>query len=86
MQTGDSLEKVASEVIICTKCHLSETRRRAVPGEGAASAKVVFVGEAPGEQEDVQGRPFVGAAGKLRTTVLQERMRRQRVGRTWRGS
>ena len=70
MQTGDSLEKVASEVIICTKCHLSETRRKVVPGEGAASAKVVFIGEAPGEQEDVQGRPFVGAAGKLLTELL----------------
>ncbi|HUK27428.1 MAG TPA: uracil-DNA glycosylase [Candidatus Acidoferrales bacterium] len=70
MQTGDSLEKVTAEVIVCQKCRLSETRRKAVPGEGAAVAKVMFIGEAPGEQEDSQGRPFVGAAGKLLTELL----------------
>jgi len=66
----DSLEKVADEVLVCTKCRLSETRRHAVPGEGNSSARVIFVGEGPGEQEDVQGRPFVGAAGKLLTELL----------------
>lgn len=61
---------VAGEVIACTKCRLCETRRNAVPGEGSDNAKVMFVGEAPGEQEDIQGRPFVGAAGKLLTELL----------------
>ncbi len=67
----DSLEKVASEVVVCTKCRLCDTRTHAVPGEGAKAAKVMFVGEAPGEQEDLQGRPFVGAAGKLLTELLE---------------
>ena len=67
----DSLDKISSEVISCLKCRLCETRRNAVPGDGPLSAKVMFVGEAPGEQEDNQGRPFVGAAGKLLTELLQ---------------
>ena len=69
-QTQDSILKVSGEVIVCTKCRLSETRTHAVPGEGKESTKVMFVGEAPGEQEDTQGRPFVGAAGKLLTELL----------------
>jgi len=76
----DSLRKVSSEVIVCTKCRLCETRKHAVSGEGAESARVVFVGEAPGEQEDIQGRPFVGAAGKLLTELLQSiNLRREDV-------
>jgi len=69
-QSKDSLVKVSSEVVACTKCRLSETRANAVPGEGSESSRIVFVGEAPGEQEDAQGRPFVGAAGKLLTELL----------------
>ena len=69
-QSRDSLVKVSSEVVVCTKCRLCETRRNAVPGEGLERSRVIFVGEAPGEQEDVQGRPFVGAAGKLLTELL----------------
>ena len=67
----DSIRKVSEEVLICTKCRLCETRKHAVPGEGLESAKVMFVGEAPGEQEDLQGRPFVGSAGKLLTELLE---------------
>jgi len=66
----DSIAKVSNEVVVCTKCRLCETRRNAVPGEGLESSKVIFVGEAPGEQEDAQGRPFVGAAGRLLTELL----------------
>jgi len=62
--------KLSNEVLSCTMCRLSETRRKAVPGEGLVDGKVIFVGEAPGEQEDIQGRPFVGAAGKLLTDLL----------------
>lgn len=69
-QPGDSMEKVSSEVIVCRKCRLCETRRNAVPGEGSKGARVMFVGEAPGEQEDLQGRPFVGSAGKLLDELL----------------
>lgn len=69
-ETQDSIRKVSGEVVTCIKCRLSETRKNAVPGEGSVDAKVMFIGEAPGEQEDVQGRPFVGAAGKLLTELL----------------
>lgn len=64
------MDKITSEVIACRKCRLCETRKNAVPGEGSSAARVMFVGEAPGEQEDIQGRPFVGAAGKLLTELL----------------
>jgi len=78
--TDDSLELISGEVISCMKCRLSETRRNAVPGEGSSSTKIVFVGEAPGEQEDNQGRPFVGAAGKLLTELIQSiDLRREEV-------
>ena len=70
-QAEDSTEKVAGEVVLCTKCRLCSTRKHAVPGEGSTTARVVFVGEAPGEQEDNQGRPFVGAAGKLLTELIE---------------
>lgn len=69
-QEQESIRNISGEVIACTKCRLFETRKNAVPGEGSESAKVMFVGEAPGEQEDTQGRPFVGAAGKLLTELL----------------
>ncbi len=69
-QSGDSLDKVSREVVVCTKCRLSETRKKAVPGEGSKNSKVMFIGEAPGEQEDIQGRPFIGAAGKLLSELL----------------
>ena len=76
----DSAETISSEVVSCMRCRLCETRRKAVPGEGSWSAKVMFVGEAPGEQEDNQGRPFVGAAGKLLTELLQSvGLRREEV-------
>lgn len=71
MESSDSLKNISSEVLVCPKCRLSETRKHGVPGEGLESAKVMFVGEAPGEQEDFQGRPFVGAAGKLLTELLE---------------
>jgi DNA polymerase len=64
------MARVADEVVSCRKCRLCETRRNAVPGEGSEDAKVMFIGEAPGEQEDTQGRPFVGQAGKLLTELL----------------
>jgi len=68
----DTLEIIADEVRKCTLCKLSEDRANAVPGEGSGSAKIMFIGEAPGRSEDEQGRPFVGAAGKLLTEALQE--------------
>ena len=55
----------AGQVKGCTKCRLSETRTHTVFGEGAADARLMFIGEGPGENEDLSGRPFVGKAGQL---------------------
>jgi DNA polymerase len=60
-----ALEVIAAEVRGCTKCRLAETRTKAVPGEGRPDTEVMFVGEGPGQNEDAQGRPFVGRAGEL---------------------
>jgi DNA polymerase len=65
-----ALDVIAAEVRACTKCPLSQTRTRAVPGEGHPDTEVMFVGEAPGQTEDRQGRPFVGRAGDLLVRLL----------------
>ncbi len=64
------LAVIHSEIMKCTKCELHIGRTQAVPGEGPVGATVMFVGEGPGEKEDVEGRPFVGAAGKFLTELL----------------
>ena len=64
------LESLTAEVRQCTKCPLHLGRTKAVPGEGAEHAQIMFVGEAPGFHEDQQGRPFVGAAGKFLEELL----------------
>jgi DNA polymerase len=56
----------------CTNCELCLTRTNAVPGEGDENSKVMIVGEAPGKNEDEEGRPFVGRAGKVLTDILTE--------------
>lgn len=61
----NSLEQVAQAVSCCAKCPLHATRTRTVPGEGNPRPHLLFVGEAPGEEEDRLGRPFVGKAGQL---------------------
>ena len=66
----EELEVVAAEVRSCPRCRLSQTRKRAVPGEGPSNAKLMFVGEGPGYWEDQEGRPFVGNAGKLLEELL----------------
>jgi uracil-DNA glycosylase family 4 len=57
-------------VIHCQKCPLSQGRTNAVPGEGSLEAELMFVGEAPGRDEDLQGQPFVGRAGQLLTKII----------------
>ena len=69
---NDSLEKIAVEVIGCPLCKLSRTRKNAVPGEGQVSANLMFIGEAPGKNEDLKGRPFVGAAGRILDQAMQK--------------
>ncbi len=70
-----TLEEHASELYTvirgCTLCALSETRTNAVPGEGPLDAEVLFIGEAPGANEDKQGLPFVGAAGNFLTELIE---------------
>ena len=66
----NSLEEIAERVRGCTDCPLSKSRTRAVPGEGPANARLMFIGEAPGFHEDAQGRPFVGPAGKFLEDLL----------------
>jgi uracil-DNA glycosylase len=65
-----SLAAIAELVAPCTKCRLCENRTNTVPGEGAADARLVVVGEGPGKTEDATGRPFVGKAGELLTKIL----------------
>ncbi|MDQ3717811.1 MAG: uracil-DNA glycosylase, partial [Thermoproteota archaeon] len=67
----DSLEKIAADVRGCPLCKLSRSRKNAVPGEGQLSAKIMFIGEAPGRSEDDEGRPFVGAAGRILDNLLK---------------
>jgi DNA polymerase len=55
----------------CRKCSLADTRKKVVFGEGNSKARLVFIGEAPGEEEDNQGRPFVGRAGKLLDKMIE---------------
>jgi len=68
----DSLEKIAADVRGCPLCKLARTRKNAVPGEGQISAKIMFIGEAPGRSEDEKGKPFVGAAGRILDDLLQK--------------
>jgi DNA polymerase len=64
------LRLVADEIRRCTACPLHRSARQAVPGEGSADARIFFLGEAPGYHEDLQGRPFVGAAGQFLDELL----------------
>ena len=64
------LEKIAEEARQCRKCGLGSLRTNAVPGEGNPNARIMFVGEGPGADEDAQGRPFVGRAGQLLDKVI----------------
>ena len=69
-----ALAAVAAEVAGCTLCGLCRGRTNTVPGEGSPEAAVMFVGEGPGEQEDLSGRPFVGRAGKLLRRMITEEL------------
>ena len=68
---GELLDRFALQAAPCLKCALGETRCRFVFGSGRADATLMFVGEAPGAEEDAQGLPFVGAAGQLLTRIIE---------------
>jgi len=70
MPDMDTLEEVAQRVRTCNDCALCTSRTNTVPGEGPPHAQIMFVGEGPGYQEDKQGRPFVGMAGRFLEELL----------------
>ena len=72
MNQDQVLKEIADEVASCKKCELFHSREKGVPGEGPSNAKIMFIGEGPGFHENMQGRPFVGAAGDLLVELLQE--------------
>ena len=67
---SDEIDALRKTIISCTICELSKSRTNAVPGSGSIKTKVVFIGEAPGRTEDLQGTPFVGTAGKILSDAL----------------
>lgn len=72
MKAQEALETIAHQVSVCTKCELYKGRTNAVPGEGPTHAGIMFIGEGPGANEDKQGRPFVGAAGRFLDELLAQ--------------
>ena len=66
------MNKIIEDIKKCEKCELCKTRTQAVPGDGNLRAEIMFVGEAPGKNEDLQGKPFVGRAGKLLDEMLNK--------------
>ena len=67
---SSEIDDLRNAVISCTACELSKSRTNAVPGSGSINAEIVFIGEAPGRTEDIQGMPFVGTAGKILSEAL----------------
>ena len=73
-------DELYAECMDCRRCSLADTRHNVVFGEGARDAEVMFIGEGPGEQEDLTGRPFVGRAGQLLDDMLEMiDLRREKV-------
>ncbi len=70
MSKQELMDEVVEEVRVCRKCRLYKNAKNPVPGEGNIDAALMLIGEAPGYQEDVMGRPFVGRAGKLLDALL----------------
>ena len=68
---GETLLEVREDLGECTRCKLHQTRNKIVFGDGSAKADLVFIGEGPGADEDAQGLPFVGRAGKLLTQMIE---------------
>lgn len=79
-QPGETLESIHADIGDCTRCPLYQGRTHVVHSEGAPQARLMFVGEAPGADEDAQGRPFVGRAGQLLNKIIEAiGMRREEV-------
>src|SRR3546814_18962920 len=76
--SNDSIDRIKLEVINCKLCNLCINRTNAVPGDGNPKANIMFIGEAPGRNEDEKGKPFVGMAG----TILDEALAKVGLGRS----
>ena len=74
----DSYNKLKEDALACIRCKLATTRNKVVFGEGDINAQIMFIGEGPGKQEDITGRPFVGRAGELLTQIIEKGMRMPR--------
>lgn len=68
----DTLEQIAREVSVCKNCELWRTRTYSVPGQGPTHTEIMLIGEGPGKNEDLQGLPFIGQAGKFLTELLAD--------------
>ncbi|MCK5849835.1 MAG: uracil-DNA glycosylase [Kiritimatiellae bacterium] len=68
--SAPNLKTIEKAIVSCKKCGLHETRTKVVPGQGSAHPEIMFIGEAPGADEDKQGQAFVGRAGKLLTKMI----------------
>ncbi len=68
---SEKLNDIRNRVVSCVKCNLSKTRTNAVPGIGNVKSDIIFVGEAPGRNEDLQGKPFVGTAGQILSEAME---------------
>jgi DNA polymerase len=80
MDKNEDISNLAQQIKNCTRCELHKSANHAVPGEGSPRAKIVFIGEGPGLNEDTQGRPFVGNAGKYLDLLLSKAdLKRQEV-------
>jgi uracil-DNA glycosylase len=71
LAAGDTLTAVGAAALECTQCPLAATRTQVVFGVGSPHARLMFVGEGPGQQEDLEGEPFVGRAGRLLTQLIE---------------
>jgi DNA polymerase len=71
VSSDGSLQEIAAEIMVCERCNLCKTRKNAVPGTGSVNAEILLIGEGPGHYENEKGVPFVGAAGKFLTSMLQ---------------
>jgi len=69
-QKQQGIDKLRNQIAECTRCSLHKTRTHTVPGEGDADADIMFIGEAPGKNEDLTGKPFVGRAGDVFDRLL----------------
>ncbi|MGH9718852.1 MAG: uracil-DNA glycosylase [Bryobacteraceae bacterium] len=76
---GDTLARIREDIGECTRCPLHKGRNKIVFGSGNEQAKLVFVGEGPGQDEDVQGLPFVGRAGQLLTQMIEGTARKEGI-------